>query len=116
MLVPTTVTVSDGPASDAKLPPLRPSVLSAAPVIAPLIVARFPVVGISDPDPDCWLGADGDEEPHAPAPSPTARSDIKTISFLKSTLPPYERVEGSQELATLMPRDVCRTRFVIGCK
>src|SRR5688572_11059393 len=72
MSVPTTATVIPGPTSEAKLLSLRLSAERAAPVIEPLIVARFPVVGIGDSLPDSWPGADGaegDDDPHALVPN-----------------------------------------------
>src|SRR5688500_9548599 len=81
MSVPITETVMPGPVRDAKLPPLTVSADSAAPVIDPSIVARLPVVGVLG-EPDNSVGADGDEEPHAPVPSAIATSERKTIRFL----------------------------------
>src|SRR5687767_10972437 len=81
MSEPTTVTVMPGPVRDAKLPALELSADSAAPVIDPSIVARLPVVGVLG-EPDNSVGADGDDEPHAPVPSAIATSDTKTIRFL----------------------------------
>src|SRR5688572_25731858 len=77
IVVPTTVTMRPGPfAVRNPLSLIDESADSAAPVTSPLIVAPLVVVTLEEVvmleevDPDDWVGADGDEEPQAPALSP----------------------------------------------
>jgi hypothetical protein len=81
MSVPTTVTMNPDPVNDAKLPVPKLRADNPAPLIDPLIVARSPVVVGVLVEPDNWLGADGEGEPHAALPSAMAMSDTYTITF-----------------------------------